>query len=99
MCEGPFHSIAEGCEVLDEVLLSLGDQTVDEAGQHSGFGATCICLVGFSSPEEQEITMAFVSWSLSCLLGCEESLLPRGCAVPHAMRPLSKVFSGAQTVE
>ena len=72
---------------------------VDETGQHSVFGATCICLVWCSSPEEWEITISFVSCSLSCLLGCKESLLLRGCAVPHATRPLSKVFSGAQTVE
>lgn len=99
MCDRPFHSIAEGCEVLDEVLLSPENQIVDETGQRLVFGATCMCLVGFSSPEEWEITMSFVSCLLSCLLGCEESPLPGGCAVPRAVRPLSKIFSGAQTAE
>lgn len=45
------------------------------------------------------MTIFFVSCSLSCLLGCKESLLLRGCTVLHAMRPLSKGFSGAQTAE
>lgn len=75
-----------------EVLDSLQDQMLDETKPWSVFRAICIYLVWIFSLEKWEITMVFVSGSLSWLLHCKECLLPHSCAVPLAMRPLSKCF-------
>lgn len=81
--DGPFRAIAEGCKVLDEVVLSPEDQIAGETGRCSVFGITCVCLIGCSSPEEQEITKSIVSCSLSCLLQGVSPLMCLRCTLCH----------------